>query len=176
MLKKFKELFAERFFYIILAAMGAFMFYDYIVYEINKNVNSRDDDYIVNLENGDRLNIKESNTKCTKESSSFHLINTRNYGNVREIISSPNFVERFYKCRANGVRTDLVGYQRAFSLTSEKCRKNSREIPCLAGEYFNMIDENYFFRGKEENYCYRADGSIKESVKYTERCYLRKFN
>ena len=26
-----------------------------------------------------------------------------------------------------------------------------------------MIDENYFFRGKEENYCYRADGSIKES-------------
>ena len=74
MLKKFKELFAERFFYIILAAMGAFMFYDYIVYEINKNVNSRDDDYIVNLENGDRLNIKESNTKCTKESSSFHLI------------------------------------------------------------------------------------------------------
>ena len=173
MLKEFKVLFAERFLSVFLPAMGALLIYA-IVDEINNNVNSQDDDYIVNLENGDRLNIKESNTKCTKESSSFAPVATKISG--PPVISGPTFVERFYKCRANGVRTDLAGYQRAFSLTSEKCRKNSREIPCLAGEYFNMIDENYFFRGKEENYCYRADGSIKESVKYTERCYLRKFN
>ena len=126
------------------------------------------DAYLVNLKNGDKLDIRRKNTKCTKESSSFSPVAV-GFGPPK--ISGSTVVERFYNCRANGVRTDLAGYQTAFSLNSEKCRENSREIPCLAGEYFNMIDENYFYRGIEENYCYRADGSIKESVKYSEKCY-----
>ena len=173
MLKKFKEVFADRFFNVLLPIFVVLIVLASLDADDN-NVKLKNGDYNVNLENGDRLNIKENNTKCTKESSSFAPVAIKFSG--PPAIEGPTFVERFYKCTANGVRTDLAGYQRAFSLISEKCRKNSREIPCLAGEYFNMIDENYFFRGKEENYCYRADGSIKESVKYTEKCYLREFN
>ena len=173
MLEKFKKVFAERFFNTLLPIFVVLIVFASLDADDN-NVKLKNSDYNVNLENGDRLNIKESNTKCTKELSSFAPVSAKLAG--PNILSGPTFTERFYKCRANGVRTDLAGYQRAFSLTSEKCRKNSREIPCLAGEYFNMIDKNYFYRGTEENFCYRADGSIKESVKYTERCYLRKFN
>ena len=131
--------------------------------EDNDNGNT----YKVKLQNGDTLRIKESDTKCTKEA-------TRTVADINTFSGSvpagPTTLERFYKCRANGVRTDLAGYVSAFSLTTERCLRNSREIPCLAGKYFNRIDENYFYTGKEENYCFRADGSRKESTSNSKRC------
>ena len=117
-----------------------------------------DNDYTVKLKNGDTLEIKKSNTKCTKDSSSMAMLTIRG---ARSAPSGPSLYEQFYECTANGVITDLVGYQSTYSKTIKKCQKNSTYIPCKAGAYFNMIDEDYFFTGKVENRCYRADGSKK---------------
>ena len=118
-----------------------------------------DNKYTVKLKNGSTLEIKKSNTICTKDSSTLTPLTIRSFGPSTP--SGPSFYEQFYECTANGVITDLVGYQSTYSKTIKKCQKNSTYIPCKAGAYFNMIDEDYFFTRKAENKCYRADGSKK---------------
>ena len=127
-----------------------------------------DNDYTVKLKNGSTLVIKKSNTICTKDSSKWAQIIVRNYG--PDTPSGPSIYEQFYECTANGVITDLVGYQRTYSKTIKKCQKNSASIPCKAGAYFNMIDEDYFYTGKAENMCFRADGSKK--FENSEKCFF----
>ena len=129
-----------------------------------------EDNYTVKLTNGDTLSIKESDTKCSKESSRWHAITI---SGSRSVPSSPDIIEKFYTCRANGVRTDLAGYQRAYSQTTKNCKRQPSSIPCKAGEYFNMINKNYNYDGRAENECFLANGSRKESTMQTKKCNLR---
>ncbi len=129
-----------------------------------------EDNYTVKLKNGDTLSIKEIDTKCSKESSRWHAIA---FSGIRSVPDSPDIVEKFYTCRANGVRTDLAGYQRTYSQTTKNCKRRPSSIPCKAGEYFNMIDKNYNYDGRAENECFLANGSRKESTKFSKKCNLR---
>ena len=137
-----------------------------------------DNEYTVKFKNGSTLVIKESNTTCTKQSGTTFW--RRGFGNTSGLITSPSTYRQDYRCTANGVITDLVGYQRVYNSTNEICRKNSASILCKAGAYFNMIDEDYFFTKKVENRCYRADGSKKlenfilKSYWRSEKCFVNK--
>ena len=55
------------------------------------------------------------------------------------------FSTTYIRCRANGVRTDIVGNKFAYSseeICDSKDEKYTKYIPCIAGKYFEKYDPN----------------------------------